>query len=148
MKILITLLFFFNLCVNSLFLKSYFIKPKKDSIITSYKFNEKQVEYLLQKRQISLKKPLYIESQFLCDMASIRLEEIQINWSHEGFSAKRFCPKDCIIGENLARGYLTESMIIVAWENSPSHLYELNYPYKYFCVKSQNNYTVLTLGNY
>jgi uncharacterized protein YkwD len=148
MKILIILLLFLNLFASSLLLKSYFIKPQKVSITTSYKFDEKQVKYLLQKRQLSLKNPLYIESQFLCDVASIRLEEVQKNWSHDGFSANRFCPKDCTIGENLAHGYSTESLVIKAWENSPSHLYQLNYPYKYFCVKAKNNYTVLTLGNY
>jgi len=146
MKILITLLLIINLIINSLFLKSYFIKPQV--VPEPYKFNEKQVEYLLQKRQLSLNKPLYIESQFLCDIASIRLEEIQRNWSHFGFSAKRFCPTNCSVGENLAKGNYTESETITAWENSILHAEILNTQYNFFCVKHSKGYTVAVFGNF
>lgn len=83
-----------------------------------------------------------------CESAQIRWEEVQTDWSHDGFDADRFCNHFCIMGENLARGFNDEQELISAWKHSPAHEEVMSDPvYKYGCVISKGDYTVLHLSN-
>ncbi len=85
-----------------------------------------------------------VKNENLCNVAKVRLKEIPFNWSHNGFSAARFCAVNCMMGENLAKNYKTEQSIIDAWENSPEHkAVMINKDLKYGCVASDGKYTVL-----
>lgn len=91
----------------------------------------------------------YIKDDFLCKFAIIRLEEIKTDWSHNKFSAKRLCgDMDCTVGENLASDMVTETNALISWINSPDHLRELKYDYKYSCIETSGSYAVQIFGNY
>ena len=90
----------------------------------------------------------YIMSQKLCDIADIRLKETQIKFSHDGFDAKRFCPSDCFIGENLAEGYTDEQVLLNAWLESPTHAENLKRDFMFTCIRTVNGYAVQIFGNF
>lgn len=85
---------------------------------------------------------VFQESEFLCNVAEIRLQETSIDWSHNGLSAKRFCPNGCTIGENLAKGYYQEQRVLDSWINSPSHLAVLQRSFTHSCIATDGNYVV------
>lgn len=89
------------------------------------------------------------QSEKLCKVASERLQETEINWSHTGFSASRVCGSQaCDVGENLAQYYRYEGEVLTAWEKSPTHYAVLSLPsYRYGCVAEENEYIVLLLSN-
>ena len=86
----------------------------------------------------------FIKSDSLCKIATVRLSEIEKDFSHDGFSAKRFFPNapTGMSGENLAEKYQTEKTTLNAWLNSPEHLANLKYPYKYSCIETSGTYAV------
>ncbi len=89
----------------------------------------------------------YIEYQKLCDIADIRLKEIQVRFSHDGFSADRFCT-NCFIGENLARNYVDEQVVLDAWLASPKHAENLKRDFIFTCVRTGNGFAVQIFGNF
>lgn len=87
-------------------------------------------------------------SQSLCMVASTRLSEVKINFSHDGFVAQRFCDVNCYLGENLARYYKSEQSTFEGWMNSPSHNDLMLKPvYRYGCVATNGQYTVLIVSD-
>jgi len=87
------------------------------------------------------------KSDRLCDIAKIRIVEVQENWSHEGFYAERFC-KECTIGENLAKEYISEQSTLSNWIKSPSHREQMVTPYTHACVVTDKDYAVQIFGYY
>lgn len=83
----------------------------------------------------------YKKSDFICNVASVRLGDTLTTFSHDGFSADRFC-KECTLGENLAKGFSSEQAILGAWLKSPIHHKELTLPYTYSCIKTSKDYVV------
>lgn len=79
--------------------------------------------------------PEYTETEFTCNIADTRLKEVLINFSHDGFSAKRFCNSDCGIGENLVQNIGNEAQSLQAWLNSPEHLKNLKANYTHSCLR-------------
>lgn len=80
----------------------------------------------------------YKKSEFACNIADIRLSEVKINWSHDGFHADRFCNSECTLGENLIRGYVyneQEPEALKGWLNSSSHRANLEDNYTHSCIK-------------
>lgn len=89
----------------------------------------------------------YKESEFLCKAAEERLPEVKLNWSHKGFSAKRFCGEsECWLGENLAKEYSSPHETLINWLNSPSHRRELEKPYTHSCIATDGDYVVQIFG--
>jgi uncharacterized protein YkwD len=91
-------------------------------------------------------KPI-INNEFMCEIAKTRLSEVREDWSHSGFNAGRWCV-DCVLGENLAAGFIYYSEVINAWERSPTHKAELERDYQYGCVETDGEYLVLNLGSW
>jgi uncharacterized protein YkwD len=88
-----------------------------------------------------------LETPTLCSVAKARLSETRMNFSHDGFTASRFCAVNCTMGENLARNYKSEQEIVDAWAGSPSHKTIMLMPnVKYGCVASDGQYTVLNVS--
>lgn len=89
-------------------------------------------------------------SNFLCDIARIRLEEVRKSFSHEGFLVERFCHSNCTIGENLAQKYQKnqEQKLLSDWVDSASHSSILNSNYTHSCLKTDGNIVVQIFGNY
>ncbi len=90
----------------------------------------------------------YIKSEFLCDIARTRLPEVKTNWSHEGFTAARFCNDSCWMGENLAKYEGNAQNTLNAWLNSPGHKEALDHNYTHSCLISDGIYTVEEFGYY
>lgn len=90
----------------------------------------------------------YTNSNEVCEIAKLRLQETSTNWSHEGFEGKRFCTFDnCEFGENLARGYNNEEQLLTDWLNSASHSANLKADYQYSCIESDGDNVVQIFGN-
>ncbi len=90
----------------------------------------------------------YKENEHTCTMAQTRLEETVENWSHDGFSAGRFCTSYCSIGENLARGFNSEEEVLQAWLDSSLHRRNLEFDYRYSCIKTDGDYIVHIFAKY
>lgn len=84
----------------------------------------------------------------ICDYSNIRLKQIHIDWSHNGFynSPPTFFKNYDIkiyIGENLIKGIKPEPLAVKAWINSPEHLKNImNSHYIQTCVSADNEYAV------
>ena len=89
----------------------------------------------------------YTKSQNMCEIAKIRVKEIQTDWSHDKFQAVRWC-ENCNLGENLASSYENEAEALSAWEDSPSHLAELSKPYTHSCIEKDGYYITQIFGYY
>jgi cysteine-rich secretory family protein len=129
-----------NLSVN--------IKPTPVAIIPTPFVDPINLFSLVQKYREDHGLTAYTKSDFLCQVASTRLPEIKTNWSHEGFSSKRFCSGNCYLGENLARQEGSDSATLNAWLQSPEHKENLDAPYTHSCLVSDGMYTVQEFGYY
>ncbi len=97
--------------------------------------------------KVSQGKEPYIESEFLCRAAELRVVEVQSNWSHNGFHASRFC-ENCHVGENLSRGAQTATETLNNWLNSPAHRALLDMSYTHACIVTDGTYAVQLFGYY
>lgn len=85
----------------------------------------------------------------MCRLAELRLPEIKVNWSHDGFvnnsHYSAICPdSNCFasMSENLSNGYYSEQENLNGWLNSPAHREALQKNYTYSCIKCQDGYCV------
>lgn len=94
----------------------------------------------------------YIKDQRLCKLASTRLEQIKIDWSHDQFVPtvrKQFSKKmDYEIGENLASDFRNEKSLLDDWLESPSHLANLKERYTYSCIEIDKWNAVQIFANF
>lgn len=91
----------------------------------------------------------YERSQFLCEVAETRVQEAYLNFSHQGFNAKRFCTQKCDLGENLSVGvYKDEEDLLHTWLDSPSHREILEQPYQASCIDMKGTTTVQIFGSF
>lgn len=90
----------------------------------------------------------YKKSDFAKSVATSRLPEVKIVWSHDKFLSDMHSGKlcdGCTLGENLAKGYSTENQALQSWLNSPSHRENLERPYTHsaiVCSNTAENYCV------
>lgn len=93
--------------------------------------------------------PPFIKSERLCDMAKARIFEVKRDWSHDGFYPmnKRFFT-NAETGENLARDWKDVDSLIHAWEQSPLHLKNLTYNFKYSCIETDGFNIVQIFANF
>lgn len=94
----------------------------------------------------------YTKDARLCDLASERISEIQLDYSHNGFLKREknrafgfYYEK---LGENLAQGYQSPDETLKAWLISPEHLENLSYNYKYSCLKCENTFCAQEFANF
>lgn len=91
-------------------------------------------------------------SNTLCEFASVRADQIQTDWSHNGFftlsSQEPYKTSFYFLGEVLARNLSTNQEILQGWESSPPHKAELDRPdYHHACVKMKGDFTVMNFGD-
>lgn len=115
---------------------------------TQFVFREEKLFKLVQNWKLEEDGYQYIESDFTCSVASIRLEETLQDFSHTNFDANRFCADDCIISENLARKWLFEESTFESWLDSPTHRANLEANYTHSCLKCEGNHCVQIFGYY
>lgn len=94
----------------------------------------------------------YTESKSTCEIAALRLPEIQKVFSHEGFY--KYPPRYTStekISENLGRDYFFAEdapRLLNDWLNSPSHSMVLRTTYTKSCIKCANGYCVQIFANF
>jgi len=112
-------------------------------------FNTDKLLAMINDWRISQKLQPIIESQVLCDSATIRAVEVRNDWSHNGFDPKRVCREvGCELGENLARNLGSEREVLDSWLHSPNHLEVLDYPkYQYGCIAQVDGFVALHLSD-
>lgn len=79
-------------------------------------------------------RPALIENEWTCSVATARAQEIETDWSHDGFW-KYSVPGS---GENLGRDFTSERGMVDAWIASPTHNENLLRYYKFGCVRCVN----------
>lgn len=123
--------------------------PTQTTTPTPYPpLNQDRLFELVQTWRVQNKLPKYQQNEALCQVAQMRAEDIQTNWSHKGFyefadELKRTKPQFAgtySLGENLAQDYLTEEEALEGWLNSPSHLKNLKAPYQFSCIRCVNGH--------
>lgn len=152
-RILITIsavFLIFNFLFLGLFLYSRYSQPKAN-VLPVYKtvaLDSNKLFDLIQKYRFDNNFSSFKNSDFLCEIAEQRLDEVHKDWSHEKFNANRFC-QSCTLGENLAKGHLSEEATYKDWLNSPTHKYNLDSTFTHSCLKcSKENYCVQIFGYY
>lgn len=94
--------------------------------------------------------PTLQEDEALCELAKVRVEEVQTDWSHNGFyqRSQPFLSRHPYqrLGENLARAFDDPAQVIRAWDRSPEHQENLTYPYNRVCFAVSDDHIVQILG--
>lgn len=91
---------------------------------------------------------LYTEDERVCDIATIRLNNIKDDFSHSKFLEKASYLRYKDFGENLARDFSTEEEVLNGWINSPGHLANLQKSYKYSCIQTDGRNVVQMFANF
>jgi len=91
----------------------------------------------------------FIKNDLLCDLASLRVDDIQTTFSHDKFFTrdKTFLKTFSKIGENLAQDYISEEILLKDWIASPEHFKNLQDSYSYSCIKIKNGRVVQIFGS-
>lgn len=126
---------------------SNIVKNTPSPIPTQQELTGPAVEQGINNYRVQNNKSELSHYERLCDLAKVRVIEIQDNWSHDGFLQRsenpdelynRFCNTPgftCLsIGENLAKNYQTVSELIGGWAASPGHNENMLGDYNAQCV--------------
>lgn len=110
--------------------------------------NEQILFELIQDWRINQKLPPYIYSEKLCNFAKLRLKEIEVEFSHQGYYDHRKEINAISLGENLAENQPSEQHTLDMWVASPSHLKNLTTPFVYTCIKTEGQKAVQIFANF
>jgi uncharacterized protein YkwD len=101
--------------------------------------NQQKLFDLIQRFRFENDLSPYKKSKFLCEIADVRSKEVPQNFSHQGFSAKRFCTNECKLGENLIGLVMSENEndALNRWLKSPGHAANLKASYTHSCLKCE-----------
>lgn len=92
----------------------------------------------------------YVKSNSLCEIALLRVHEIEDEFSHRAFQSrlpKMFSETGFkALGENLAMDLNTEDEVMQKWIASPSHKENLDKPFTHSCTKTYLHYAVQIFG--
>ena len=116
-------------------------------VVKPIELDEDKLWYLVQKWRAENDKMLYIKDEQLCDFARIRLEDIKVRWSHEGFWEINDSLSYDTLGENLAREFNTEKETLSGWLKSSLHKENLTERYTYSCIVCDGKYCVQEFQN-
>lgn len=103
---------------------------------------------IIQEWRLKNNLPEYRISDSMCRIADKRLDQIKVNFSHDGFYADDLCDRWCSIAENLAEGASSGFNYMLAWERSASHSANLKKDYTHTCVATDGDYIVHIFGYY
>lgn len=140
-SLLLFLLFFYNLDIVPV------ESQQKEYSRKIFDISEDKLWGLVQEWRTQENLATYEQSIETCRIADQRLIETKVNWSHDGFEAKRFCPQGCTLSENIARGFSNEQDILDSWLKSASHSANLKMNLPYSCIKSDGEYVVHIFGD-
>ena len=92
----------------------------------------------------------FIENDALCDVAKIRVKQIQVNFNHDIRYVKMIHDREPFdyMGENLAEGYNYERNMVWSWLASPSHRKNIANVFTHSCMVCEDNFCVQLFGGY
>ena len=93
----------------------------------------------------------YETAEGLCKIASLRLEQVKEDWSHSQFQGNWTWEytKMARVGENLAKDYTFEGLLLIDWLKSPTHRANLDDKnFDYSCIRCSGTYCVQMFGSY
>jgi len=114
------------------------------------------IESLVNEWRSSVNLAEYSQSPITCEFAERRLDDINADWSHDGFNqlsnilTQKYYPnrtQPVYFAENLALGWQTEKEILSAWLNSPTHKRNLTSDYPFMCIRVAGNIVIQIFSN-
>lgn len=114
---------------------------------SSQKISEDKLWNEIQSWRNDIGKPKYKNSDTLCEFASSRLNDVERNFSHEGFLETNATKYRLNSAENLAKDWPNEKAVLESFIRSPKHLENLIADYQYACVKTDGNVVVLLFAD-
>jgi len=132
----------------SVFLFNKYLINKVDQIEPVYQIDTEELLDIVQEWRVDNNYPPYLNSDKLCQVAEKRLNEVDTDWSHNGFYDEvSICGDElCTLGENLAKNYVSEKEILAAWLNSHLHKDNLVDDFEYTCIRSDGRLVVQIFG--
>lgn len=119
--------------------------------IANVNLDENKLMNLVQSWRVKNNLPEYTKSIKTCGVASIRLDEVSIDFSHDSF-LERSKDEDYWgynhVGENLAKDYRSESQTLNEWLHSASHEANLKDNYTESCIRCSGSTCVHIFAGY
>jgi uncharacterized protein YkwD len=87
----------------------------------------------------------YIKSGKACEIATERVKQVSVTFSHDGFYQKINNDPELVKSrwaENISEGYSFNEQILNAWIASPTHYENLIDSYTHSCIKCDSGYCV------
>ncbi len=144
--VLISCILLIGLCIGS---RIAFKNYKQSLFLVTYQLNDQILLRLINEWRLQENRQPLINNNELCQMAKIRIYDIQRNFSHAGFNtlASKLFPTSHI-GENLIMGAYSEQSALTSWLNSASHAVNLRFPYKSTCITTYKNTAVQLFSDF
>jgi hypothetical protein len=121
--------------------------PTIKSWVSTRYFNQDKLWSLIQSWRSSEGLQPYIKDQKICTLTAQRINDVQTNYSHDGF-AERVNKYPGEFSENLVGiDGKNEKAVLQKWLDSPEHREALERPYKNSCLACKNNYCVQIFSN-
>lgn len=124
--------------------------PQEKEIV-NVNLDENKLMNLVQAWRVKNNLPEYTKSIKTCGVASIRLDEVSNDFSHDSF-LKRSKQEDYWgynhVGENLAKDHRSENLMLDAWLNSASHEANLKDNYTESCIRCSGSTCVQIFAGY
>lgn len=116
---------------------SYIVTPQDNS---SREINQNRLFEVVNKFRVDNGLPEYREDPSACKIADIRVQDIQLEFSHRMFVSRVNTGK--IVGENLSRGFYNDQDVLSAWIYSKKHRDNLLADFRGSCIRCENRYCV------
>lgn len=154
MRRIIVFLLFLVFCVGSYLLgKTHGIQNRPVKVVTQVEQHKElssaKLWEIVNDWRASKGLKAYTEDRSLCEIASIRVHEVQTEWDHD--IKGRFFKSTSFnyIGENLAKGHYPESAVLSGWLSSKSHRENLERTlFTHSCIMTDDLYAVQIFGSY
>lgn len=115
------------------------VEPTPTPMVSDY---ETELFSLVQQWRVENDLPQYEIDEKLCKYASVRLTEIQSDWSHSGFKKQSREAGFNHTAENLGKDFQKPESMLNAWLNSETHRANLDRDYTHSCIKCENQHCV------
>lgn len=120
-------------------------KSTSQNSSVKYEINENILFNLVNDYRARNNLSTFTKSVITCGIATVRLDGIKRELSHDDFFPLVEAQDNWgyeRIGENLAKGWQSEDITLSNWITSPTHKYNLDYPYTESCIRCENGYCV------
>jgi uncharacterized protein YkwD len=107
--------------------------------------NENDLFEAVNEWRVQTNRPAYKKSDTACGIASKRVPEIKIDYSHDGFYKypKAIQTKNpTVMQENILADHYYSDVSLNKWLNSPPHRKALEADYTHSCIKCDSGYCV------